>query len=210
MHATWPRAAAAVLLMTCACAPHTEEMHIEGDKTMPNGTWTIESTPPADAVKLCDEYLPTGTTVRLMAEGPTRHAIEEDIGNELGGTLTLLSPVTPAICTVGLGAETRFGLNLCEAGKAARPIHTPAVFTDAVFVFSRLDGAAAADPENFFYAQMGARSGARFARVFLKYKAVEWELWLKSANAMVSRCVAELPGKDNYASFPMIWRRQPE
>jgi hypothetical protein len=196
--------------MTFALTPEASATQSEGTKTMPNGTWMIKSTPPADAVKLCDEYLPTGTTLRLVAEGPTRRAIEEDINNELGGTLTLLSPVTPAICSVGLGAATSFGLNLCERGNASGQTHTPLVFTDAIFVFSRLDAAAAENPENFFYTQMGARSGARFARVLLKYKAVEWELWLRSANEMVSRCVADLPGKDKVVSFPMIWRRQPD
>ena len=67
----------------------------------------------------------------------------------------------------------------------------------------------AAAPENEFFARNGARSGARFVRLSLKYKPGQWVLWLRSPNEMLSECLFQRPGVKNFDSFPMIWRRQP-
>ena len=173
---------------------------------MPNGTWNITAAPPSDAVTLCNEYLPTGTRVRLVVEGPTRHAIEERRRDELGGTFTLRSPWPASLCNVGLGATTGFGTNLCEDGKLRPGLPAEAVFDDAVFVFSRLSNVAAKDPDNEFFAARGAQAGARFVLLMLKNKGLRWRLWLRSSNEMVGECLVTLPGKNNIDSFPMVWR----
>lgn len=197
------------LFFACTLAVHLPLEAKEKLPTMPNGTWTIETTPPANAVELCPEFLPGGTRLRLRAEGPTRLAIEEQRRDELGGTLTLLPPFSAALCRTAIGSETSFGTNLCRGGNVPVDSQAPVSFDDAVFVFSRLDAKGVADPDNEFFVGLGAGKGARFATVFLKNKSAQWRLWLKSANEMVSECIVHLPGKNNIDSFPMIWRRQP-
>ena len=178
----------------------------EAANTMPNGTWNLTVAPPPEAVSLCDEYLPTGTRVRLVVAGPTRQAVEEQRRDELGGSFTLLPPWPLSLCSLGLGATTGFGTNLCHGGAPRQSLPTEAVFDDAVFTFSRLTAAAAKDPDNEFFAGHGARTGARFMLLTLKDKGLQWRLWLKSSNEMLGECLAILPGKNNIDSFPMVWR----
>jgi hypothetical protein len=192
-----------LVTMFCALTPlHAEE----APAIMPNGYWTVTASPPSNAASLCPEYMPTGTLLRLQVGGPTRLAIEEQRNNELGGSLTLLAPVLPTICSTGLGATTGFGLNLCEGSGLRDLVSGEWVFDDAVFTFSRLSPAQVNDPDLAFFASRGARSGARFMLLTLRDKGVEWQLWLKSAKEMVSECVTRLPGKDNFDSFPMHWK----
>lgn len=176
--------------------------------TMPNGTWKIDASVPATAVEVCPEFLPSGTRIRLRTEGPTRLAIEEQRRDELGGVVTLLPPFSSLLCRTGIGRETGFGANLCAGGTLPSDLRVPVEFDDAVFVFSRLDAGGVADPDNEFFVDRGARRGARFATVFLRYKSVQWHLWVKSPNEMVSECLVHLPGKNNIDSIPMIWRRE--
>ena len=173
---------------------------------MPNGTWTLTAKPPAEAVSVCNEYLPTGTRVNLSVQGPTRLAVEEQRRDELGGSFTLLSPWSSSLCSTGLGATTGFGTNLCDGVKPSAGSPAEVLFDDAVFTFSRLSAADAKDPENEFFAGRGARAGARFVLLTLKDKGLQWRLWLMSSNEMVSECLATLPGKNNIDSFPMVWR----
>lgn len=174
--------------------------------TMPNGTWTLSAAAPAEAVSLCNEYLPTGTRVRLVVEGPTRQALEESRRDELGGSFTLLPPWPSALCTTGLGATTGFGSNLCDGGRPRANSTAEVVFDDSVFTFSRLSAANTKHPDNEFFASRGARAGARFMLLTLKDKGLQWRLWLKSSNEMVGECLVTLPGKNNIDSFSMIWR----
>ena len=198
-----------MLVMACALLPHFPLTAKERPQPMLNGLWMIETKPPADAIKFCNEYLPAGTKLRLLAEGPTRQAIESNVADELGGTLTLLPPITDDLCRTGIGVTTTFGYNLCNEAKSKIRLDTPVEFDDALFVFSRLDAKGIANPDNEFFVRNGARSDARFVRVSLKYKPVEWMLWLRSANEMLSECVVQRPGVKNFDSFPMIWRLQP-
>lgn len=206
---TWRRGLMHALVLAWILSLHIPLQAKERPQNMPNGTWTIETRPPTEAVRLCSEFLPNGTRLSLVAEGPTRLSIEEERRNELGGTLTLLPPISAALCRSGLGTETGFGTNLCSNTNLTISPDIPIQFTDAVFLLSRLDAAGVADPENDFFVSRGARKGTRFATIFLKDKGIEWRLWLRSADEMISECVAHLPGKNNLDSFPMIWRRQP-
>jgi hypothetical protein len=172
-----------------------------------NGIWTVTTTPPTGTVSVCPEFLPSGTRVKLQVEGPTRQALEEQRNDELGGSLTLLAPLSPTLCAAGVGATTGFGLNVCEGPRLREP-KADALFDDASFTFSRWSDADAKDPAGEFFASRGARKNARFVQLVLKNKAVEWTLWLKSPREMVSECLAKFPGKNNVTSFPMIWRRE--
>lgn len=174
---------------------------------MLNGTWVIEAIPPADAVKVCRQFLPTGTAVQLQVEGASRQAIEEGKEDELGGTLSLLPPLSLTLCETGLGASTGFGTNFCAQGRVDWDAGQPVPFTDAIFALSRWDAEEARDPDNFFYSDAGAKAGSRFAHLILKDKGVEWQLWMKNANEMMARCIATLPGRRNVRSFPMVWKR---
>jgi hypothetical protein len=176
---------------------------------MLNGTWMISAAPPAGAVKLCPHFLPAGTLVKLSMQGASRHAVEEGRDNELAGTLTLLPPLSPLLCRTGIGAVTGFGTNFCVRGELEQDANTPVEFTDAIFSLSRWDAASAADPDNFFYAQEGARPGALFTHLILKDKGVEWHLWMKNQSEMVARCIATLPGRRNFRSFPLVWKEMP-
>lgn len=203
------RRIAPVLILAWALLQHSPLTAKERPQPMLNGIWVIEATPPADAIKLFDEYLPTGTKLRLLVEGPTLRAIESNVADELGGILTVLPPITDALCHTGIGMTTTFGNNLCSSEKSKTAVDGQVEFEDALFVFSRLDAEEAAAPENEFFARNGARSGARFVRLSLKYKPGEWVLWLRSTNEMLSECIFQRPGVKNFDSFPMIWRRQP-
>ena len=143
--------------------------------------------------------LTTGTAVQLQVEGASRQAIEEGKEDELGGTLSLLPPLSLTLCETGLGASTGFGTNFCAKGRVDWDAGQPVPFTDAIFALSRWDAEEARDPDNFFYSDAGAKAGSRFAHLILKDKGVEWQLWMKNANEMMARCIATLPGRRNAA-----------
>ena len=176
---------------------------------MPSGIWTVESKPPANAVSFCSGYLPPGTRVQIQVEGPTRRAVEEDIKNQLGVTLSLLPPLSPALCKLGIGEPFADTPRLCDGGSLAVDANQPLVFDDAVIDFRRLSVQDIASREHEFYTDLGAKRGSRFALMFLWQRAVDWDLWLQSPDRMVSECTVTLPGKNNIDSFPMVWRRQP-
>lgn len=184
---------------------HDTSLAAERAPAMPNGTWVIDTKSPADVVEFCREYLPAGTKLQLRVGGPTRRAIEEDLDDELGGTLRLLSPVTDAICRTGIGAETGPSPNLCSEGRPDPDAQ--AEFDDAIFVFSRLDEHGVADVTNGFFVQRGAKVGSRFVSLLLKHKGIQWDLWLRSPDEMLSKGVYDGPGKENFKIFPLIWRR---
>jgi hypothetical protein len=50
---------------------------------------------------------------------------------------------------------------------------------------------------------------AKFVTVSLKYKGIEWRLWMRKPGEMVGEGLASMPGKNNVASVPTTWRRQP-
>ena len=205
--ATLAAVAAAILLAPAYAA--TPRAARPAPHAMPNGTWIIEATPPADALSLCDDYLPTGTRVRLSVQGPTRLAVEEARKDELGGTLGLLAPRSAALCRTGLGATTEFGTNLCKEGQLADDDRTASVDFDATLTFSRLDKAGLDDVDNFFYTEQGAKVGAMFITVAPNYKTASWRLWMRKPDEMLAQCTAKLPGKNNFENFPLVWRRVP-
>lgn len=177
---------------------------------MPIGTWVIDNTPPSGAVKLCDEYLPAGATLKFQIDGPTRLAIEEQRRNELGGSLILLPQISPVLCMTGIGEESEFGNNLCKNSKLTTAPDHSFVFENTVFIFDKLTTTDISKPENLFFTDLGARKNANFATIFIQYKSVAWRLWLRSSDQMISECLAQLPGKNNFTSFPMYWSKQNE
>lgn len=196
------------LALTLGCFPFVAaQPKPAGGTSMPIGTWQISSSPPANLVSVCDQYLPRDTRVQVHADGATRLAIEEQRRDELGGRLVLLSPINPAICRTGLGSSTGFGLNVCNSEGQLRSNLPPDVaFDDLVLNLSRWSLAEAKDPDNEFFSSRGAKAGARFALLTLKDKGLMWRVWLKSSSEMVSECLVTLPGKNNIDSFPMHWR----
>jgi len=176
---------------------------------MPNGTWIIETQAPADALSVCDGYLPHGSKVRIDVEGPTRRAVEEDIKDQLGVTLTLLPPLSVGLCNLGVGEQVSYAKSLCADGKLRVDPALPFVFDDAVMDFSRLTTKDIVDRQLEFYTDRGAKLGSAFARLWLWQRSGEWNLWLQAQDRMISKCVVELPGKNNFDSFPIIWRRVP-
>jgi len=176
---------------------------------MPNGTWIIETQAPLDALSVCDGFLPHGSKIRIDVEGPTRRAVEEDIKNQLGVTLTLLPPLSVGLCKLGVGEPVSYAKSLCADGKLQVDSASPFVFDDAVMDFSRLTKKDIVDRQLDFYTDRGAKLGSSFARLWLWQRSGEWNLWLQSRDRMISKCVVELPGKNNFDSFPMIWRRVP-
>lgn len=199
--------AAAILLAPAFAAP--QRAAHPAPHAMPNGTWIIEATPPADALSLCDDYLPTGTRVRLSVQGPTKLAVEESRKDELGGTFGLLAPRSAALCRTGVGAGTEFGTNLCKDGRLADDDSKASVDFDASLTFSRLDKAGLDDVDNFFYTEQGAKIGAMFVTVAPNYKTASWRLWMRKPGEMLAQCTAKLPGKNNFVNFPLVWRRAP-
>lgn len=179
----------------------------ESKAEMINGIWIIEATPPVNAVKLCDEYLPTGTRIRFQILGATRLAIEEQRADELGGNVELIPPISTTLCSVGLGQSTEFGNNLCRNGQLIVDDKKSISF-DADFIFSRLSTSDLENIDNSFFQEQGAYGGAKMVTVSVNYKAVQWTIWLRNTNEMITECLVVLPGKNNVDSFPMIWRRQ--
>lgn len=169
---------------------------------MLDGIWVIEAAPPTNAVALWDGYFPSGTRIKLEMQGPTHRAIEKEIPNLLGGTLTILPPFDKDFCKTRPGGS--FFEKLCRNGK---PLTENAPFTFNVeLVFNRAKNV---DYESgfLFYAEHGAKAGAKIVSIYIRFGA-DWQLWLKNPNLMVSRCFAALPGENNFESFPMFWRRQ--
>ena len=197
-----------VLLLITTVIFNSSEAGTRGTiKDMINGIWIVETMSPINAVELCDEYLPTGTRIRFQILGPTRLAIEEQRVDELGGVVELAPPISSKLCGVGLGQTTVFGNNLCQSGQLRESDEISGSF-EADFVFSRMTKLDLESIDNIFFAEQGARVGANLVTVTVNYKAVQWDLWLRSTSEMVSECVFVLPGKNNIDSFPMIWRRQ--
>jgi hypothetical protein len=198
---------AVLLLISTLIFASSEAKAKDSKNDMINGTWIIEATPPVNAVKLCDEYLPTSTRIRFQILGPTRLAVEEERTDELGGTVELIPPISAALCSVGLGQSTEFGSNLCSNGQPIVDDKKTVQF-DADFTFFRLTNADLEDVDNLFFSEQGAHEGAKMVTVSVNYKAVQWNIWMRSINEMISECLVVLPGKNNVDSFPMIWRRQ--
>lgn len=175
----------------------------------PTGMWRIETQPPVGALKLCHGFLPNGTRVRLQVEGPTRRAIEEDIKNQLGVTITLLPPLAPSLCSLDIGRASPDAKPLCVDGKFAVDANLPFELDDAAFDFRRLTAKDISSRTMEFFTDRGAELGSPFALLWRWQRAGDWDLWLKSPDQMVSECIVKLPGKNNIDSFPMIWNREP-
>jgi hypothetical protein len=175
---------------------------------MPQGTWTISHEPlPANVTKMSDDYLPNGTKLRFLAEGPTRLAVEEGRRDELGGRMILLPPISAALCGTGIGASSGFGENLCEGPRLKPAVHNPFEFNDVIYNFSELSKQDITDFRYGFFVNAGAKPGAKLVDVTIKYKGVSWTLWLKSPGQMLSETTAYLPGKNNVVGVATRWQR---
>jgi hypothetical protein len=171
---------------------------------MPNGTWKITGTPPHDG-KTSIEYLPPGTRIRLLIQGPSTRAVTDDIGNELVAQAAVVSAITPELCRSGLGQDSMFGANIC--GPDGRPLPAkdghPVDF-EGIAAFTRVKGGVA---DSFFTAQ-GARPGAGLMTISFKDKGLVWQFWLKSPSELISRAFVAGPGEDDVVDFPQVWRKE--
>jgi hypothetical protein len=177
----------------------------EGVKTALDGIWTIESTPPKEVAEVTSEFLPPKTRVQINLEGPSRLAIEEGRKDEFGGEFTLLPPFIQGICATPLGEGNAFGSHVCEKGQITDP-NRP-VTNDAEFAFSRWSKPADLEEiYNIFFVDQGAKLGAQFVLITLRYKGVSCELWLRDRDTLVGRYIVTLPSKDLEQQV-QIWRR---
>lgn len=177
----------------------------EDVRTVLNGIWTIESTPPKQFEDMTRDFLPPGTRIQLKLEGPTRIALEEEKTDELGGDFTLLPPFIQGICATPLGEENGFGSHVCEKGQIIDP-NRP-VSNDAEFSFYRWSKPSDLDEvHNVFFVDQGAKLGAQFVLITLRYKGVSWKLWVRDRDTLVGRYVATLPSKDLNQQV-QTWRR---
>ncbi|MBO0720103.1 MAG: hypothetical protein J2P41_04735 [Blastocatellia bacterium] len=177
----------------------------EDVRTVLNGIWTIESTPPKEFKEMARDFLPPGTRVQLKLEGPTRLAIEEERKDELGGEFTLLPPFIQGICATPLGEGNGYGSHVCEKGQIIDP-NRP-VSNDAEFSFYRWSKSTDLDDAlNIFFADQGAKVGAQFVLITLRYKSVSWKLWVRDRDTLVGNYIATLASKDIDEQV-QTWRR---
>jgi hypothetical protein len=190
---------------TAAQTARRKNVTKEDVKTMLNGIWTIESSPPKEVAEMTSDFLPPKTRMQIKIEGPTRLAIEEGRRDELGGELILLPPFMPGICTTPLGEGNGSGAHVCEKGQIIDP-NRP-VSNDAEFTFQRWNNQS--DTEQLggsFFLGQGAKPGAQFVLINLRYKGVTWELWVRDRDTLVGAYIATLPSKDT-EQMVQIWRR---
>jgi len=196
------------LIYQPTAAPQTAKrrtVNKEDAKTVLSGIWTIESTPPKEVAELTSEFLPPNTRVQINLAGPTRLAMEEGRKDELGGEFTLLPPFIQGICATPLGVDNAFGSSVCQKGQIIDP-NRP-VTNDAEFSFSRWSKPADSEEvSNVFFVDQGAKLGAQFVSITLRYKGVTWELWVRDKDTLVGRYIATLPSKD-LEQVTQIWRR---
>jgi hypothetical protein len=182
----------------------------KNDTKMLNGIWKIEATPPSKpGGTLGEEYLPTGTRLRLLVQGPTAVAMEENRTDELFVTVGVLPPWTPALCHTGIGASTTFGANLCgEDGSPLAPKGDASLDFEGSATFSRLTAKQLEDQDEIFFTELGAKVGARLMTINLKYKGVVWNLWMKSPDLMIGEAYVQGTKRNDVDSYPMYWRRE--
>jgi hypothetical protein len=173
--------------------------------TMLNGIWTIESSPPRDVAEFTNDFLPPGTRLELKIEGPTRLAVEEGLSDELEGKFILIPPFSQGICTTPLGESNGYGSHVCDKGRITDPNDPASNYAE--FSFERWDQQP--DPEelgNIFFIEQGAKRGAQFVIISLRYKGISWRLWVRDRDTLVGKCVATLPSKQ-LERVIQIWRR---
>lgn len=176
-----------------------------GGPQMPAGTWTIDASEVEKAGARCPEYLPSDTLVELLLHGVGRPGFESETRNELEGKLVLPPPHADALCATELGRWTRLGTNACRRADGRLQDATKRLEYPASFTFSRLGPE---DPDIFF-SDLGARRGAGLVLVTIPNKSVEWRIWLRSRDELVSECVGPRNGSKDSESFPVFWRRHP-
>lgn len=175
-----------------------------------DGVWRIESRPPAKPGAVVEpNTLPDGTRVRIEVGGPTALAEREDREDELALDFDVLPPWTPALCGVSLGTPTMFGANLCnDDGTPRDPQATARPEFEVGASFSRMTAKEAAGLDRSFFVDLGARAGARFALVTVKYKGSSWDLWMKTPDLMIEEGLLVGPGRHEADGFPVYWRRE--
>lgn len=195
---------AALLLSRASASPSRRH-----DPAMPNGTWKITAKLPSRPGTTGLEYLPDGTRIRLLIDGPTSFAVENDVTNELAARAAVVGPITEEMCRTGLGQDSMFGANICDAQGHPLPTKgTAPVDFYGVAVFSRIQGGPDAPIQEGFFADLGAKPGARLMSISFKEKGFSWRLWMKSADVMISKALLQGATRNDLTAFPLIWQRE--
>jgi len=190
--------------LSCASAEAKHKNTEEAQKKMINGIWKIvEGKLPEDTLAYY-EYLPVGTRIRIEAIEPS----ELELPDEQIGEVELLLPLSNILCKGGLGGERAGYFSfLCENGQINQEKKYRTF--NVSFIFHRLTKESIERGTSFStFKELGARAGDKAVSISVKNIAVEWSLWFRGPNEMVSDCIVDLPGKDNFEYFYMVWQRQ--
>jgi len=142
-----------------------------------------------------------GTRIRIEAIEPTEWS------NQLIGEVELLLPLSNVLCKGGLGERAEYFSSLCTNGQINQEKGDRTF--DVYLTFQRLTKEDI--KEDLFFStfkELGARAGDKAVSIAVKNTVVDWDLWFRGPNEMVSNCMADLPGKDNFESFYMVWQRE--
>lgn len=164
---------------------------------MIDGTWVLTAIDPPPLAELDATYLPSGTAVRLRVLGPTRAALEQARGDELGGEFRLSPPFPPGI------ASSPIGLLLALDREPAR-----SAILDCTFVIYRWSAGKDGEPENQFFAENGATVGSVFVTIFVPALRTHWELWFRNPQQMLGYTLAE-DGAEEPGFLVQLWQRVP-
>jgi hypothetical protein len=172
---------------------------------MLNGIWRIESSSPKEVAQVPKEFLPPDTRLELMIEGPTEAALDAGQSNELEGKFILLPPFPQGICNSGLGVGNGYGSDVCENGKVIDP--NDSVSNYAEFIFERWEHKTDIEQlRNNFFVKQGAKLGAQFLIISLRYRGIAWKLWIRDRDTLIGEYTAVLPSKE-LVGVTQIWRR---
>jgi len=187
--------------LSCASAEAKHKNTEESQKKMINGIWKIvESKLPEDTL-ISDDYLPVGTRIRIEAIEPTGGP------DELIGEVELLLPLSTILCKGGLGDPAGAFSSLCTNGQINQEKEDRTF--DVYFNFRRLTKKDI--EEGLFFStfkELGARAGDKAVAISVKNLAVNWHLWFRGPNEMVSECMPDIPGSSLSRDFYMVWQRE--
>ena len=173
-----------------------------------DGEWAVDAPLPADTTRPCPGFLPPGSRVRLAVDAAPAASAEEAGRKQYAARLTLLAPLSPALCALEIGKPFADLPGMCDAGQLKGDAAAPADVPEARVEFHRLNGADIASGSFDFYTAQGAQRGAAFALLYLGTRGIDWELWQAAPDRLVAQCTVRRPGEPPVIeSVPMTWRR---
>jgi len=144
-----------------------------------------------------------GTRIRIEAIEPT----ELETPNQLIGEVELLLPLSNVLCKGGLGERAEYFSSLCTNGQIDQEKEDRTF--DVFFTFRRLTEKDIEESASYStFKELGARAGDKAVAISVENIAVDWRLWFRGPNEMVSQCTADIPGTSWWRSFYMVWQRE--